>query len=427
MEQMQNQTKSSDIPADNAAAAGGKASFWRRRPVIIIGTVVLAVLLLAGLRYLALAFTHESTDDAFLDANFISIAPKVAGQVKKVSVADNQAVKSGDLLVEIDPRDLQAAFDQKRAAVDSAKANVEMLKAGVELGRAQIASTEATAKQTTAEAAAAEAGTQKAQADFKRAQELFANHTISPQEFDSAKMAVDWAEANLKAAREKAASSHAKVTEVVAQLQAALRALDRGEAQARQAQWDAQAAELNLSYAHIAAPGDGYVTKKAVETGNYVQVGQNLMALVPDRGVFVTANFKESQLMHIRPGQSVRISIDSLPGGPFRGHVDSTMAGSGARFSLLPPENAVGNYVKVVQRIPVKIIFDKPVESGHVLGPGMSVVPLVRVKNYEISATVTDVAGVALAVVIGVIWWRLAGRELQKVKVEFQHTPGQSR
>ena len=423
MEQMQNQSKTTAVRLGNAAAAGGKASFWRKPPVIIIGTVVLAVLLLAGLRYLALAFTHESTDDAFLDANFISIAPKVAGQVKKVAVADNQAVKAGDLLVEIDPRDLQAAFDQKRAAVDSAKANAEMLKAGVELGRAQIASAEATAKQTAAEAVAAEAGTQKAKADFKRAQELFANRTISPQEFDSAKMAIDWAEANLKAAREKAASSQAKVTEVVAQLQAALRALDRGEAQTRQAQWDAQAAELNLSYTRIAAPADGYVTKKSVENGNYVQAGQNLMALVPEKGIFVTANFKENQLKHIRPGQSVRISVDVLPGGPFPGHVDSTMAGSGARFSLLPPENAVGNYVKVVQRIPVKILFDKPVESGHVLGPGMSVVPSVRVTNHEVPEAVTDVAGVLLAVVIGVLWWRLAGRELKNVNGELQRRP----
>ena len=133
------------------------------------------------------------------------------------------------------------------------------------------------------------------------------------------------------------------------------------------------------------------------------------MALVPS-DLYVTANFKESQLEHIRPGQPVKITVDSVVGRVFRGHVDSIMAGSGARFSLLPPENAVGNYVKVVQRIPVKILFDEPVEAGHVLGPGMSAVPLVKVKGYEISETVSIMTAAVGALVIGVLWWRVAGK-----------------
>jgi membrane fusion protein (multidrug efflux system) len=171
-----------------------------------------------------------------------------------------------------------------------------------------------------------------------------------------------------------------------------------------------QAAELNLSYARVTAPADGYVTKKAVENGDYIQVGQKLMALVPS-DLYVTANFKESQLEHIRPGQPVRITVDSVEGRAFAGHVDSIMAGSGARFSLLPPENAVGNYVKVVQRIPVKILFDEPVNAGHVLGPGMSAVPSVHVKGYEVSEAIVIVVAAVGALVVGVLWWRGAGRK----------------
>jgi membrane fusion protein (multidrug efflux system) len=408
MEQAQKEHGEPSSPSDGAkvgASAEGKRSFWRRRPVIVVGTGALFGLLFYGLGYLALSLTHESTDDAFLDAHFISVAPKVAGQVQQVLVNDNQAVKAGDLLVEIDPRDLAVQLAQKRAALNAARANLDLLKASSELRRAQIDTAEATTKQTAAEVAAAEATAEKTKADLKRAQELIQNHTISPQEFDSAKAAATATEANLKAARERTTSDQSKVAEAKAQLETTRKALDWGEAQAHQAESDVQAAELNLSYARVTAPAGGYVTKKAVENGDYLQVGQKLMALVPS-DLFITANFKESQVENIRPGQSVRITVDSVEGRVFKGHVDSIMAGSGARFSLLPPENAVGNYVKVVQRIPVKILFDEPVEAGHVLGPGMSVVPSVHVMGYVISETVIIIVAAVGALVVGVLWWR---------------------
>jgi len=378
--------------------------------VILIGTVVFFALLFAGLGYLAESLTHESTDDAFLDAHFISIAPKVAGQVKTVEVNDNQAVKAGDLLVEIDPRDLAVQLEQKQAALNAARANLDLLKASFELRHTQIGTAEATMKQSAAEVAAAEATAEKAKADLKRAEELIQNHAISPQEFDSAKAAAMAAEANLKAAQERTTSDQSKVTEAKAQLETSRKALEWGEAQAHQAESDVQAAELNLSYARVPAPADGYVTKKAVESGDYIQVGQKLMALVPSE-LYVTANYKETQVEHMRPGQPVRITVDSAGGRVFTGHVESIMAGSGARFSLLPPENAVGNYVKVVQRIPIKILFDEPVEAGHVLGPGMSVVPSVHVKGYVISEEVVLIVAAVGALVIGVLWWRAAGRK----------------
>jgi len=398
-------------PSDGARegeAAEAKRSFWQRRPVVVVGTLVLFGLLFLGLRYLAEGLTHESTDDAFLDGDVISIAPKVPGQVKKVPVKSNQTVKAGDLLVEIDPRDLAVQLEQKRAALNAARANLDLLKANFELRRAQIGTAEATTKQSTAEVAAAEATAEKARADLKRAEELIGNHTISPQEYDSGKATATAADANLKAARERTVSDQSKVTEAKAQLETSRKALDWGEAQVHQSESDVQAAELNLSYARVTAPADGYVTKKAVENGDYIQVGQKLIALVPS-DLYVTANFKESQLEHIRPGQPVRITVDSVEGRAFAGHVDSIMAGSGARFSLLPPENAVGNYVKVVQRIPVKILFDEPVEAGHVLGPGMSVVPVVKVKGYEVSEAIVVVVAAVGALVVGVLWWRAAG------------------
>ncbi len=407
MEQTQ---RSGPAPAGATADTSGsnsKVSFWARPAVILIGTLLLAVALFFGLGYLAQTFTHESTDDAFIDSDVISLAPKVAGQIKKVYVTANQSVKAGDLLVEIDPRDLQVQLEQKQAALTAAQANVGLLKSSLDLFRTEIATAEATAKQTAADAAAAAANTDKAKADLKRAEELFANHTISPQEFDSAKAAATWAEANLKSAQEKAAGDQSKIAQAHAQFEAGVKAYERAVAQTHQAELDVRQADLNLSYTRITAPEDGSVTKKAAEPGNYVQVGQNLMALVPQK-VYVTANFKETQLDNIRVGQKVKLTIDSVDGGPFSGHVESIQPGSGAAFSLLPPENAVGNYVKVVQRIPVRIYFDQPVEAAHVLGPGMSVVPRVHVKGIEVPEVLVLIVALVSAGLCGIMWWRKA-------------------
>jgi membrane fusion protein (multidrug efflux system) len=334
----------------------------------------------------------------------------VSGQVKKVLVERNQVVKAGEPLAELDSRDFAVALEQKQAAVNSARATVELLKAQLNLSRAQVVSAEATARQTTAAAAAEQAIADRANADLKRAEELYGNHTISPQEYDSAKASATAAAANARASEGKAASDQAKVGEAQAQVAASQKTLERGQAQVKQAEMDVEEANLNLSYTLIIAPEDGQVTKKAVEAGNYVQVGQNLMALVPAR-VFVTANFKETQLDKIRTNQPVKIMIDSVDSGPFSGYVESIQAGSGAAFSLLPPENAVGNFVKVVQRIPVRICFDNPVQASHVLGPGMSAVPSVHVMDFEVSETVLALVAAGLALGIGVLWWMLAGRK----------------
>ena len=403
--------------ATSPAGAGGEdaganhkgPSFWKRRPVIAIGTVMLGTLLFLGLHFLARSFTHESTDDAFLSANVVALAPRVAGQVKRVYVDDNQPVKAGELLVEIDPADYEVQLAQKQAAQVAAEANVRLLEASINLLATEVATAEATAKQSEAEAEADQARAGQANSDLKRAEDLIRKNTISPQEFDSAKAAAAAADATLKAGREKASSDRSKIAESQAQLEAGRRAWQRAQAQAHQAEADVRQAKLNLSYTRLTAPQEGRVTHKAVEEGDYVQVGQRLLALVPAE-VWVTANFKETQLQRIQPGQPVKIEVDSIGGRTFAGHVDSIQAGSGAAFSLLPPENAVGNFVKVVQRVPVKITFDKPVEAGHALGPGMSVVPHVRVKGFEVPDPVVAVVAGLLALSLGYLWWRQSGK-----------------
>jgi membrane fusion protein (multidrug efflux system) len=247
----------------------------------------------------------------------------------------------------------------------------------------KVDTAQATADQSKADADAAAATDERARADFQRNEELRKQNTISAQEFDAAQAAVREADANLAAAKQKAVADASRINEARATRTATEASVAMALAMFRQAQTTVQSAQLDLSYTRIFAPCDGRVTRKAVETGNYVQVGQQLMSVVP-ADIWVVANFKESQLKKMKPGQLVLVAIDALGGKIFRAHVDSVQAGSGAAFSLLPPENATGNYVKVVQRVPVKILFDEPLPADHTIGPGLSVTPDVRVASFAL-------------------------------------------
>jgi membrane fusion protein (multidrug efflux system) len=292
----------------SASAPSSAPATGRRRLLLRVGLPV-AVLALAGLAYeLRQVFTHESTDDAFVDAHISSIAARVEGQVTRVAVDDNQAVQKGDLLAEIDPRDYEVRLDQARANL-----------------------------------LAAQAASRRADLDLPRYRRLRRTDDVTQQQLDVAEADAESGRAN------------------VLLRQAALRQ-----------------AELDLSYTRVVAPQDGRVTHRSVEIGDYLKVGQPLLAVVPSQA-WVTANFKETQLKHMQPGQPVRMEVDAYPGRVFKGHVDSIQSGTGAQFSLLPPENATGNYVKVVQRIPVKILVDT-VDAARPLVPGMSVVPTVQVR-----------------------------------------------
>lgn len=278
------------------------------RRATMAGIVLALIGLVLAVYYWRYSSTHEWTDDAAIDAHIVSISSKIAGQVLHVWVDDNQLVKKGDLLVEIDPIDFEVRLDQARAT---------------------LAAVQAEATRTSKDAA--------------RYKQLFERGQVSRQAFD----------------KSVADADVSKATSILDEKKVA-------------------AAELDLSYTKITAPESGRIAKRGVELRSYVQVGQPLMAIVPTE-VWVTAKFKETQLEHIRPGQPVKIKIDTYSGHPFRGHVDSIQAGAEARFSLLPPENATGNFVKVVQRVPVKIVFDESTE-GFLLAPGMSVVPVITIR-----------------------------------------------
>jgi len=386
-----NESKSTPVPVANGARLAKLNSPWFIWPA----AGVLAVLLFFGLDYLVTAFTHESTDDAFIEGHVVSIAPRISGQVSAVYVLDNQMVRSNDLLVEIDPADYSTTAAQKQSSADAQEANYKTMLAALDLMTVKVATAEATSDQSKSDADAAQATDARAQADFQRSRELRKQNTISQQEFDAAQAAVSEADANLAAAKQKAIADASRINEAKAQLAATKTGVAMALALFRQAQTAVQSAQLDLSYTKIYATSDGRVTRKSVEPGDYVQTGQTLFSIVPN-DVWVVANFKETQLKHMRPGQPALIEIDAL-GKSLRGHVDSVQAGSGARFSLLPPENATGNYVKVVQRVPVKILFDEPLPADHTIGPGLSVTPSVRVSGFEIPGLAIALLAMVLA------------------------------
>jgi membrane fusion protein (multidrug efflux system) len=383
-------------------ATSGKKSNGRRlaklnSPFFIWpAAIVLAALLYLGLVLFTDTLTHESTDDAFIAGHIVSIAPRISGQVAAVHVLDNQMVRSNDLLVEIDPADYATTLSQKQAAQSSEESNFKAAIAGYGLMKVKVTTADATARESKADADAAAATAARAKADFDRAQNLRTNETISAQEFDQAKEATDQAEANFNSAKQKADADESKVDEAKAQLEAAKAESDAVFAQLNQSKTEVDSAQLNLSYAKIFAPGAGRVTRKQVEVGDYLQAGQQIMSIVPTE-VWVVANFKESQLRKMQPGQPARVEIDALGGRKFRAHVDSVQAGSGAAFSLLPPENATGNFVKVIQRVPVKILFDEPLPADHTIGPGLSVTPSVQTSSFHLPDFVVALIAIILA------------------------------
>ncbi len=375
---------------------GKKSTNWNSPLFLWPAAIALAVLLYFGLKSIADFLTHESTDDAFIAGHVVSIAPRIAGQVAAVHVLDNELVHSNELLVELDPSDYAITVAQKNSAAASQDANFRTVIAAVELMRAKVATAVASARKAKADADASESTVKKTQADFERAQNLVGEKTISSQEFDAALAANTKAQADLKSAQENADEETSKVDEAQKQLEAAFAEKEMAFSQLNESQTNVAAAKLNLSYTKIFAPCDGRVTRKQVEAGDYLDVGQQILSIVPEE-VWVVANFKESQLDKMHAGQPTSVEIDALGGREFRAHVDSIQAGSGASFSLLPPENATGNFVKVVQRVPVKIVFDEPLPEGFVIGPGLSVTPSVQVSKLVLPAWLLAITAAIIA------------------------------
>jgi membrane fusion protein (multidrug efflux system) len=421
-----------DQAEDQSLAGSRKTPRFHRRTKWIFGLAPI-ILIVGGyfifLRYFAYS---ESTDDAQIDGHINPVAAKASGHVVALKVKDNQFVKAGTVVVQIDPRDYEVALERAKADLAAAQAlaeaaetqvpmtstttssqlnlagagveQAESVKAAalkeVETARARLESVQARVRET-------QANYTKVVQDLERMKLLIAKDEISKQQYDAAVAAVDATRAArdsaqagveeatraIEAGQARVAQTEARIKEARANLQATQTApqqmaISRSNAQTalarvKQAQAVLAQAQLNLEYTNVKAPIDGIVSQRKVELGQYVQVGQLLLALVPLHDVWVTANYKENQLKNIRPGQKATITVDAYGGRKYEGHIDSIAAATGARFSLLPPENATGNYVKVVQRVPVKIVIDSREDDQRMLRPGLSVIATVFTNDGE--------------------------------------------
>jgi membrane fusion protein (multidrug efflux system) len=348
---------STDEPAANEPVK-------KRRQRTLAAVAALIVAAAAGAYYFWFVVPFESTDDAFLEGHVIPMASQVSGRVAQLLVQDNQEVQRGDLILEIDPRDYEAKLAQAQADVAAARSQLDQ-------ANAQFASSEANAEEARANLAAVEAQAGYTRTNLARLQTIGVSG-VSQDQIDAAETQVRATAAAVLVAQSKISAAEAQATLSQASVSTAKANIAQNEAALRQA-------ELNLSYTRVTAPETGRVTRRVVEQGAYIQPGQSLMAIVP-RNYWVIANFKETQLTHMRAGQPVEVVVDAYPDHKFKGHVDSIQNGAGARFSLFPPENATGNYIKVVQRVPVKIVLDGDPDAQLALGPGMSVDPKVRVR-----------------------------------------------
>jgi len=361
---MKPDTEPSVATASAEPLPAGASTRSHKRFIPLVVALSLLIIGAAAAYYFLAVRPYETTDDAFIDGHMIQISPQVSGHVLTVLIDDNQLVKKGDPLAQIDPRDYDVALAQARANLAAAQSRLAQAQHQVIVSRAK-------AEQERAAVGVAEAEAARAEANLARYQNV-ESRAVSREQVDAAIAAAHSSAAALEEARKKADASDAQIGQDQTQIPTADAGVQQAEAVLRQA-------ELNRSYADITAPEDGWVTRRVVERGQYVQVGQALLAIVP-RNVWITANFKETQLTHMKPGQPVWIEVDAFPQRKFRGHVDSIQAGTGAQFSLLPPENAAGNYVKVVQRVPVKIVFDEGEDPNFPLPLGASVVPRVKVR-----------------------------------------------
>jgi membrane fusion protein (multidrug efflux system) len=382
------------------------------RIAVIVGVVVLLLVVFFVYRYVS---SYESTDDAQVDGHINSVSARISGHVVKLNVEDNQYVQAGTVLVQIDPADYQVAYEHAKAdyeeaqataagagvnvpitsvsttsQVSSAEADVASARAGIAAARQQFEAAKAQRDQ-------AEANNVKAQNDLGRYKQLVDKQEISQQQYDQAVAASKASEASVQAARAMADAAQSQVIQAQGklaeaeanwrnaqtapkQMQVIRSRAASAEALAQQKKADLDQALLNLQYTKITAPVEGVVSDRTVEVGQNVAPGQELMKIIPLNDVWITANFKETQLRYMKVGQPVTLEVDAN-GRKYHGKVNSIAGASGARFSLLPPENATGNYVKVVQRIPVKIVLDQSENNDHSLRPGMSVTPKVWIRQ----------------------------------------------
>jgi len=362
---MTQETTEQPVPSNSGAPEGNKAML-----ALKIGTPIV-LLIAAGMWFHSR--NRMSTDDAQVDGHLVPVSCRVYGTVDKVLVEDNQAVKAGDPLVAVDPRDIKARLDQTKGSLAQSLAQVEGARADLE--RAQVAFQQArssdieTAK---ANVDAKKASLDKAKTDLQRMKPLAEREEISALQFDGFRTQADIADSEWRASQNRLASLQREADIRKVAVNAAEARLASAKAQVDSARASQEGLDLQLGYTTILAPVDGVVTRKLVEAGQTIQPGQGLLTLIPLHRTWVTANFKETQLARMKPGQVAEIKVD-MNGLVLKGHVDSISGSTGSRMSLMPPENAVGNFVKVVQRIPVKIRIDEEEAKKVILRPGMNV------------------------------------------------------
>ncbi|RJS94056.1 HlyD family secretion protein [Salinisphaera sp. Q1T1-3] len=378
----------SDTDTASTATPAPKKNKGRR--VAMIAVLLVAI---CGLIWLAWWFLHRhlvSTDDAYVQSDIAQMAPRVTGTVARVFVRDNEHVQKGDVLFTLDPADFQTDLAKAEASLESAQASYNASQQDLSVTRQTSG---ADIDNATAALQSAQAEARRAAADAKRYKALYAKHEVSQQQLDQQTTQAEQAEAEVRQARAQLAQAKASPDRIkLKQSQAS-----KADADIARAKAEVRQARLNLSYTEVRAPHSGKIAQKSIVAGSHVNAGQAAMAVVED-DPWVVANYKETQLDHVRPGQPVAIEIDAYPGQHFDGRVESIQAGTGVTFSLLPPQNATGNFVKIVQRVPVKIVFTKPDQlAGRDVSPGLSVVPtidtagdIVAVKRQDNAAT--DVA-----------------------------------
>jgi membrane fusion protein (multidrug efflux system) len=416
-QQQQQQNNNPATPPQNNAVAPDPAETGpakaRRKFIIIV--VVLLLVLVAGFFYWRSTLT-EDTDDAQVDGDLYQVSARVSGQIIKVNVTDNQEIKQGDVIADIDPRDYQVALEQAEAQLANAKASYNQATSNVPITSVQTRTQVSTSGSdvTTAEAAVAQAqknvaaaqarvdqakaNALKAQLDVDRYKPLVEKDVISKQQFDQAVAQAAATSGALLEAQQNVVAQQAGVAQAQSRLNSARsdaqQARENGPKQVAVQQAKAQAADadilaaqakvdqakLNLSYCHIVAPIGGIINKKNVAVGQNISPGQNMLTIIPLDNLWITANFKETQLQHMKVGQEVTVKVDALGGRRYKGRVTQVGGATGSRLSLFPPENATGNYVKVVQRIPVRIDLEQGQNDDHLLRPGYSVVPDVGIK-----------------------------------------------
>lgn len=352
-----------DMGDNNSAAK--KTIESKRKIFTLYGFILVSIALLSFGYYWFFLKDYESTDDAFIDTHIAKVSAAIPGRVERILVEDNQYVEAGSVLIELDSRDYQNLLNQAIAAQNVALAQTPQL-------HSQIASLEANLKQ-------AEANVKSAKAEYQRDKDDYSRYQKSHETWSQSQLSMQLAASRASAARLDAAQQAALSSQAL--LDKGKAALQENKAMLEQLEVEIEKAKLQLSYTKIIAPQSGHVTQRNVELGSYIDPGRTLMSVV-SHNVWVTANFKETQLSNMRPGQDVEVKVDAYPQYRYTAKIDSIQRGTGPVFSMLPSENATGNYIKIVQRVPVKIVFTDPRinDADHPLAPGMSVIPYVHIK-----------------------------------------------